>query len=986
MGRGLGPDEDSPSAPAWRWFLLGFVAPACVMFWDVVVHDQNFAYRDASHFYYPYYKLIADEWSAGRVPLWNPYENGGEPLAAQPTAAVWYPGKLLFLLPYPLAFKLYHLGHLVIAWWSAFWCARAFGLSRGAAAFAGTAYAFSGFVLFQLYNVVFLVGAAWLPLALAAVDRIVRSPSFGAALGMAAILAMQVLGGDPEVAILTLLVGLPYLLFFQFGRQGLWWGVGLLCLGHAAVFFGRCLPPFEFSSDTYLNPDAKTLALGWFDAAFKYPGALLTELIAAVTYQTEYGVRIGGRVHAFHLYWGWTGIAALVAGIVLLFRRGGFRALWRSQPLRMWLTAGVAAGLLSAMQILPTRELVGVSDRSAPKAPHESAAFSLFPARLLETAIPAVFGRQMPIHTRWAPFAAIENGLWTASLYMGLPAVVLGLAMLRFRKGSSHAVWLTWTFLLMLWLAVGKYGGLYWLVDPQSGHLNRPIDAPRDAKMYGASDGLYRLCEEAIPMFASFRYPEKCFLFCTLALALLAAVGIDTKIFRHPRLQRALVGAIASFAGLLMILWIARGPFERFIGGLRIPSTGFGPLDPANAWNGLMQSLVHGGFAAAAMLAVGRKTQRTTFWLTLLLAADLATANRWLIFSEPQASIDAKPKLLTVIEEAEAKDPTNQGGAQPFRIHRTRIFNPPRFMTDQNPERNLEMDRWERDTLQPKYAVPWRIPYATTTGTMSVYDIEFFFAPWPFDTPAELRRRGPHVPPRMIYYPRVGYNLWGAKYFILPFAQPLDHDERGVFTLMWSTDGLPSPRLAESDVADEDYVVVRNTEAFPLAWVVHDAEVKPPIFGLKREDRTRAMERLLYRGSDGNLRIWQKGEEYPLRSRVLVETNSPQAVLATAAGGGTSEKERVRFVRNEPGRMEMEATFERPGYVVISNTYYRGWKATIDGKEAPILRANRAMQAVGLPSGSHKITLTYSSRSVVVGGAISLAAWLALAVWFARNR
>ena len=171
-----------------------------------------------------------------------------------------------------------------------------------------------------------------------------------------------------------------------------------------------------------------------------------------------------------------------------------------------------------------------------------------------------------------------------------------------------------------------------------------------------------------------------------------------------------------------------------------------------------------------------------------------------------------------------------------------------------------------------------------------------------------------------------------------------------------------------------------------MAWVVHDAEVRPPIFGLKREDRTRTMERLLYRMYDFRLRIWQKGEEYPLRSRVLVETNSPQAVLATAAGGVTSEKEVVRFIRNEPGRMEMEATLERPGYVVISNTYYRGWKATVDGKDAPILRANRAMQAVGLPSGSHKITLTYSSRPIVVGGAISALTWLALAVWAVRRR
>src|SRR3954468_9016670 len=128
------PPGDPPSAPAWAWFLLGFVLPALLLFWEALTQDRNFAYRDAAHFYYPYYKLIAQEWGARRVPFWNPYENGGEPLAAQPTAAVWYPAKLLFVLPYPLAFKLYHFAHLLLAWWSAFWCVRLFGLSRGAAA------------------------------------------------------------------------------------------------------------------------------------------------------------------------------------------------------------------------------------------------------------------------------------------------------------------------------------------------------------------------------------------------------------------------------------------------------------------------------------------------------------------------------------------------------------------------------------------------------------------------------------------------------------------------------------------------------------------------------------------------------------------------------------------------------------------------------------------------------------------------------------
>jgi len=975
-------EPETPSASAWLWFLLGFVAPAVVLFWDVIFHDRNFAYRDAAHFYYPYYKLIAQEWSAGRVPLWNPYENGGEPLAAQPTAAVWYPGKLAFLLPYPLAYKVYHLGHIVLAWWSAFWCARMFGRSRGAAAFAGTAYAFSGFVLFQLYNVVFLVGAAWLPLGLAFMDRVVRTPTTREALGLAAVLAMQILGGDPEVAILTLLVGLPYLLIVHFGRQGFWRGVGLLCLGHALVYFGRCLPPLEFASDVYIDPTWNTLAVGWLSAALKFPVSFATELFEAVRAPSEFPFRIGGQVKTVGLYLGWTGLAALVVGAVLLLRGGGFRTLRMNASFRCWVIAGVVAGLLSAVQILPTRDLVKVSDRSAPKAPHESAAFSLFPARLIETAIPAVFGNQMPTHTRWAPFFRWENGLWTASLYMGLPAVLLGLLMLRFRRADSVVVWLTWIAALMFWLAIGKFGGLYWLVDPNRGLLGRAIDAPRDAKLYGVSDGLYRFCEEVVPLFASFRYPEKCFLFCTLALALLAAFGADRASGAFAKMRTTLFRLAVGLAIVVVLVWIGRTPVETMMAGLKVVPSGFGPFEPAGAWGTLLRSLIHATIVAASLAFMARMNRPVVGLLLLLLAADLAVANRWLVLTESQTSIDAKPKLLKAIEESEAKEATQE----PFRIHRTRIYSPPVHNEKSDPNRVTTMNEWERGTLQPKYGLPWGLSYATTAGTMSVYDVEFFFAPWSFKTPEEIRRLSPNVPPRMTYYPRTGYNLWGAKYFILPAGQPIDHDERGLFTMGATADGVAAPILAESGFKEEDFLLLKNVEAFPRAWIVHDADVHPPVWGLKREDRARTMERLLYRPKDGGLSIWQDGVEYPLRSKVHVETADALAVRPFISGGLTEKNETVRFLQDVPGFVELEAVLKRPGFVVVSNAYYRGWTATVDGAKAPILRGNRAMQAIPVPGGTHRIVLKYSCRSTMIGGAVSVAAWLALGWWACKRR
>ena len=63
--------------------------------------DGQFSYRDAGHYYYPLHERVQKEWNAGRWPRWECQENAGMPLLGNPTAAVLYPGKVVFaILPY----------------------------------------------------------------------------------------------------------------------------------------------------------------------------------------------------------------------------------------------------------------------------------------------------------------------------------------------------------------------------------------------------------------------------------------------------------------------------------------------------------------------------------------------------------------------------------------------------------------------------------------------------------------------------------------------------------------------------------------------------------------------------------------------------------------------------------------------------------------------------------------------------------------------
>src|SRR4029079_15661434 len=108
-----------------------------------IFHGEQFAYRDASQYYYPLHKRVQAEWDAGRWPLWEPEENAGMPLLGNPTAAVLYPGKLVFaILPYASAARVYRGIHTARAYAAMLMLLRSWRTSWVGSALGASGYAF----------------------------------------------------------------------------------------------------------------------------------------------------------------------------------------------------------------------------------------------------------------------------------------------------------------------------------------------------------------------------------------------------------------------------------------------------------------------------------------------------------------------------------------------------------------------------------------------------------------------------------------------------------------------------------------------------------------------------------------------------------------------------------------------------------------------------------------------------------------------------
>ena len=90
--------------------------------------------------------------------------------------------------------------------------------------------------------------------------------------------------------------------------------------------------------------------------------------------------------------------------------------------------------------------------------------------------------------------------------------------------------------------------------------------------------------------------------------------------------------------------------------------------------------------------------------------------------------------------------------------------------------------------------------------------------------------------------------------------------------------------------------------------------------------------------------------------------------------------------------LDLTIAVESPdgGMLVVADSDYPGWSATLDGSSTTIYRANLAFRAVAVPPGTHTVTMSYQPRSFMLGliaSALSLAVCgILIAVALIRQR
>jgi hypothetical protein len=179
--------------------------------------------------------------------------------------------------------------------------------------------------------------------------------------------------------------------------------------------------------------------------------------------------------------------------------------------------------------------------------------------------------------------------------------------------------------------------------------------------------------------------------------------------------------------------------------------------------------------------------------------------------------------------------------------------------------------------------------------------------------------------------------------------------------------------------------VYRNTTALPRAFLV------PRRGATAVRSANAQLQAVLDPRFDGtrHLVFDPRGSSAPLGLGFLQDAwarAQRPAPLAVPAGLRPGQ---ARVLSDDGNSVQVEVNAAAPSFLVLDDAYYPGWQVWIDGRPAPITRADYVLRAVRVPAGRHNLVFVYAPLSYLAGLAVTIATALLAAaglIWPRQRR
>lgn len=196
-------------------YYFAFLIITILAFWQIVffVHPPKYDMIDC---YLPWRFHVGECLQSGKFPFWNPYQDLGYPIHADPSSGSWYP--IVWAIGYFFGYNVYTIGmemwlHVFIAAIGFFKLAKTLKLNEKTAFIASIAYMLCGIFIGNAQHLTYAISACWIPFILNYYLKLINEVNYGNAFKAAFFMFLLITGGYPAFSIILFYLLLTFFIY-----------------------------------------------------------------------------------------------------------------------------------------------------------------------------------------------------------------------------------------------------------------------------------------------------------------------------------------------------------------------------------------------------------------------------------------------------------------------------------------------------------------------------------------------------------------------------------------------------------------------------------------------------------------------------------------------------------------------------------------------------------------------------------------------------
>jgi hypothetical protein len=186
--------------------------------------------------------------------------------------------------------------------------------------------------------------------------------------------------------------------------------------------------------------------------------------------------------------------------------------------------------------------------------------------------------------------------------------------------------------------------------------------------------------------------------------------------------------------------------------------------------------------------------------------------------------------------------------------------------------------------------------------------------------------------------------------------------------------------ITSYEVNDDDLKLVKNIDIGDKIAYLYEYTRYPGRFLL--------FAKVTYAKDDTTVIEKLRSDAFDSRKELVLSEETPGVNSSNVNGFKVEENKdlqgKVKLLSYKANSFNLEYESDGDAFLYVSDTYYPGWRAYVDGKETKIYRANLTFRAIEAPKGKHAIVFRYVPMSFYVGLALTIIGIL-LCIWLWRR-